>query len=136
MKRLFFLLISLLLNAEENLQENVQENANVGMEESITESFISDYEYGQMLYSNPRGVSCSQCHGKSGEGQVIVTYQDVEGTESIKGADIRKKTLKEMITSVNAYHKVMPRYYLTDDEVKAIYEYLQKKNEKYLLSAN
>lgn len=124
MKRLFFLLIPLLLTAEENVAE------------SKMGSFISDYEYGEMLYNNPRGVSCSQCHGKSGEGQVIVEYQDIEGKESIKGADIRKKSLQEMITSVNSYHKVMPRYYLTHDEVKAIYEYLQKKNESYLLSAN
>ncbi len=108
-------------------------------EESISgsesESFISEYEYGQMLYNNPRGVSCSQCHGKSGEGQVIVQYKKSLGKEAIRGADIRKKTLHEMIKSVNAYHKVMPRYYLTDDEVKAIYGYLQKKNRDYLLSA-
>jgi len=96
------------------------------------ESFISDYEYGEMLYNNPRGVSCSQCHGASGEGKVIVAYQDVEGKQTIKGADIRKKTLEEMISSISSYHKVMPRYYLTEDEVEAIYDYLQIKNKKYL----
>ena len=37
-----------------------------------------------------------------------------------------------MILSVNSYHKVMPRYYLTDDEVKAIYDYLQIINGEYL----
>ncbi len=105
-------------------------------EGNVTESFISDYEYGQMLYTNPRGVSCSQCHGSSGEGQVIVQYTNISGKESIKGADIRKKTLHEMIVSVNSYHKVMPRYYLTKDEVKAIYEYLQTINKAYLHSAN
>lgn len=96
---------------------------------SATESFITHYEYGEMLYSNPRGVSCSECHGSSGEGKVIVAYADIHGKEPIKGADIRKKTLDEMIKSVNSYHKVMPRYYLTDDEVKAIHDYLQKKNK-------
>ena len=93
------------------------------------EDFISHYEYGEMLYNNPRGVSCSQCHGKTGEGKVIVQYQDIHGKEVLKGADIRKKSLEEMIKSVNSYHKVMPRYYLTDDEVKAIYDYLQEKNK-------
>lgn len=102
--------------------------------ENANESFISHYEYGQMLYNNPRGVSCLECHGESGEGKVIVEYRDIHGKESIKSADIRKKTLEEMITSVNSYHKVMPRYYLTDDEVKAIYDYLQKKNKAYLNS--
>ncbi len=96
------------------------------------EDFISHYEYGQMLYSNPRGVSCSQCHGKSGEGEVIVKYHDEEGEKVIKGSDIRKKSLLQMTGSLNSYHVIMPRYYLTDEEVKAIYDYIQKKNEVYL----
>jgi len=118
-KKLWFLM-PLLLCAEDNIENNV------------TESFITDYEYGEMLYTNPRGVSCLECHGASGAGKTIVQYQDIHGKQAIKGADIRKKTLQEMITSVSSYHKVMPRYYLTDEEVKAIYEYLQKKNEAYL----
>ena len=96
------------------------------------EDFISHYEYGEMLYENPRGVSCMRCHGKSGEGQVIVEFHDIHGKQSIKGSDIRNKTIKDMITSVNSYHKVMPRYYLTDEEVKAIYDYLRVKNQDYL----
>ncbi len=98
------------------------------------ESFISHYEYGEMLYNNPRGVSCAECHGKSGEGKVIVTYQDIHGKEAIKGIDIRTKTLAEMLKSVRTYHKVMPRYYLTDEEVKAIYDYLKTKNKHYIES--
>jgi len=96
------------------------------------EDFISHYEYGQMLYNNPRGVSCSQCHGESGEGEVIVKYHDEEGEKIIKGIDIRKKSLQQMSGSLNSYHLIMPRYYLTDEEVKAIFDYLQKKNEVYL----
>ena len=96
------------------------------------EDFISDYEYGQMLYANPRGVSCSQCHGKNGEGKIIVEYRDVNGKEVLKGSDIRKESLSSMIHSVNAYHKIMPRYYLTNEEVRAIYDYLRIKNERYL----
>ena len=96
------------------------------------EDFISDYEYGEMLFANPRGVSCSQCHGKKGEGKVIVRYSDEKGDHKIESSDIRKKSLKEMIKSVNAYHEVMPRYYLTDKEVKMIYDFLQKKNRDYL----
>jgi cytochrome c553 len=97
-------------------------------EENITESFISDYEYGEMLYNNPRGVSCAECHGASGEGKTIIHYQDIHGEKEIRGSDIRKNSLIEMIKAVNSYHKVMPRYYLSDDEVKMIYNYLQKKN--------
>jgi mono/diheme cytochrome c family protein len=96
------------------------------------EDFISHYEYGEMLYANPRGVSCAECHGENGEGQTIVEFRDIHGKQALKGSDIRKNTLDEMIKSVNSYHQIMPRYYLTDAEVKAIYDYLQKKNEAYL----
>ena len=97
------------------------------------EDFISHYEYGEMLYANPRGVSCSQCHGKNGEGQNIVEYRDIHGKQVLRGSDIRKDTLSIMINAVNSYHKVMPRYYLTNEEVKAIYDYLRIKNQDYLL---
>ncbi len=98
-----------------------------------SEDFITHDEYGQMLYNNPRGVSCSQCHGDNGEGCVIVSFKDVDGKKKvIKGIDIRQENLSSMINSVNIYHKIMPRYYLTNEEVKAIYDYLQKKNEDYL----
>ena len=99
------------------------------------EDFISDYEYGEMLYANPRGVSCSQCHGKIGEGQIIVEYRDVDGKHILKGSDIRKDSLSSMIKAVNSYHKIMPRYYLTNEEVKAIYDYLKIKNKNYLLES-
>ena len=98
-----------------------------------SEDFISHYEYGQMLYSNPRGVSCAQCHGENGEGCVIVSFKDVDGKKKvIKGLDIRQKSLSTMIKSADVYHEVMPRYYLTNEEIKAIYDYLQKKNQEYL----
>lgn len=98
------------------------------------ESFITDYEYGEMLFNNPRGVSCSECHGLSGEGKVIVSYKEEKEEKNISGADIRQKTLAQMIHSVNNYHAVMPRYYLTNKEVQTIYEYLQSKNKEYLKS--
>jgi len=94
------------------------------------ESFISEYEYGEMLYDNPRGVSCKECHGASGKGKTIVQYKDIHGKQKIYGADIRNTTLKEMSDAVNSYHKIMPRYYLTTEEIKAIYKYLQKRKEK------
>jgi len=101
-----------------------------------SEDFISHYEYGQMLYNNPRGVSCAQCHGENGEGCVIVSFKDVDGKEKvIKGLDIRDKTLAVMIKSADIYHEVMPRYYLTNEEIKAIYDYIQKKNEDHFLTS-
>ena len=100
--------------------------------EKATESFISEYEYGEMLYANPRGVSCAECHGDAGEGKSIVHYEDIHGKQELRGSDIRNSSLSSMIDALNTYHKVMPRYYLTDDEVEAIYKYLQKKHKKDL----
>lgn len=92
------------------------------------EAFISHYEYGEMLYQNPRGISCLQCHGKHGEGKTILEYQEGDELKRLRGADIRDTTLRDMIKAVNTYHKVMPRYYLTDKEVEAMYDYLKEKN--------
>jgi len=97
-----------------------------------SEDFISHYDYGKMLYESPRGVSCIQCHGFNGEGKTIVEYETKNGKEQIDGTDIRRVDLKSMIKNLNKNHAVMPHYYLTEHEVKAIYDYLQKKNSEYL----
>lgn len=97
---------------------------------SAEEDFISHYEYGQMLYKFPRGVSCVECHGEAGEGKVIVEFRDIHGKKKISGSDIRQKSLPEMIKALNSYHEIMPRYYLTDEEIKAIYDFLQERNKK------
>jgi mono/diheme cytochrome c family protein len=95
------------------------------------EAFISYYDYGEMLYQNPRGISCMQCHGAKGEGKIILEYKDSKGNiQTLKGVDIRQKPLKSMVLAMNRYHKVMPRYYLTEKEVKAIYDYLEVKNKE------
>ena len=94
------------------------------------EDFISDFEYGQMLYENPRGISCAACHAKNGEGKKIVSYQEDNKTIVIKGADIRSRTLDEIEIIVARNHPVMPKYYLTHEEVEAIYNYLQEMNER------
>ena len=99
---------------------------------SANEDFISHYEYGEMLYANPRGVSCAQWHGEKGDGKVIVTYKEEKEKKSLEGPDIRRESLSRMIRSVNEYHQIMPRYYLTDEEIKTIYDYIQKKNADYL----
>ena len=96
------------------------------------EDFISHYEYGEMLYNQPRGVSCAECHGESGEGKIIVEFRDIHGKKILRGPDIRRESLASMMNSVNSYHKIMPRYYLTNEEVQAIYDYLQEKNSEYL----
>ena len=123
--RLLLLLLPIFLISEDN---------------NIKDSFLSDFEYGKMLYNNPRGIPCSKCHGKRGKGgHKIAKYYDKYGNPKLlKGSNITKYTLKELKDSLSnrfkdkknhiVRHKIMPIYYLTDEEIRAIYLYL--KGEK------
>ena len=102
--------------------------------------FITNYEYGKMLYHNPRGISCAKCHGEKANGKLIAKYYVIKktkhSTETIEKTimapniqNISLKDLKERLLNYK-YLSVMPKYnYLTDDEIKAIYLYItsQKK---------
>ena len=90
---------------------------------------MSHYEYGEMLYGNPRGVSCAQCHGKKGEGKVIVTYRYEKREHNITGPNIKHSSFQTMLGALGKGHNIMPRYYLTDEEVKAIYDYLHSEKQ-------
>ena len=94
------------------------------------EDFISHYEYGEMLYKYPRGVSCVECHAEDGSGKLITEYRDILGKHQIIGADIRQTNRDKMIAALNSDHKIMPRYYLTDNEIEAIYDFLQEKTKR------
>jgi len=94
------------------------------------EDFISEFEYGQMLYQNPRGVSCVPCHGDTGEGKTIAVYRDRDGNEKrLFGADIRQSDIERYRESIRKGPGVMPRYFLTDREIEAIYRYIRKVND-------
>jgi len=95
------------------------------------EDFISEYEYGEMLYNNPRGISCTSCHGEYAQGKKIVEYYTTDGKRVVvKGSDIRDITLTELHKSLNKNHRIMPRYYLANKEVIAIYKYIKEKNRR------
>jgi len=107
----------------------------------LSEDFISNLEYGAMLYKNPRGIGCIKCHAKNAKGKVIATYiEDKTGkTKAIIAPNIKKvsykvfynrlkysKVLKKGKFRVINY-SVMPKYdYLVDSEIKAIYRYIHK----------
>ncbi|NOZ91076.1 MAG: cytochrome c [Epsilonproteobacteria bacterium] len=94
-----------------------------------------------MLYKNPRGISCSKCHGKEGKGgQKIAKYYDkYSNPKLLKGINITGYSFQELKASLEnkfrdennhrVRHKIMPIYYLTDQEVKAIYTYLKSVKE-------
>jgi cytochrome c1 len=114
-----------------------------------TNWFITNYEYGKMLYNNPRGISCAKCHGKKGNGKVVTYFVNSKGTKTvIKTAPIKnitfeklkkalfhqikiKPVLKQNPGSLLKYINIMPKYdYLTDDEIKAILLYLNSKDKQ------
>lgn len=101
----------------------------------LAEDFISEFEYGQMLYNDPRGVSCVSCHGETGEGKHIANYRIRDKSShkvlkkiSIDGPDIRNATLEQIKDSTQKGKGIMPKYFLTDKEVKTIHAYIQAVN--------
>ncbi len=95
------------------------------------EDFITDFEYGQMLYRDPHGASCAACHGETGAGRLIGDYVDTDGhTITLRGSDIRHATLTQIRHSVQSGRGVMPRYFLTEQEIGMLHAYLQKVNQR------
>ncbi len=108
-------------------------------------SFISNQEYGLMLYNNPRGISCAKCHGSKGKGELIATYIDDKTgkKQQLIAPNISNLTWKVFFNKIKyskilkngkfkvLNYSVMPKYdYLTDSEIKAIYDYITSKKEK------
>ena len=113
----------------------------------IPDSFITKYEYGKMLYHNPRGISCAKCHGDDAKGMEIskfkhvikkriyncvVESQDITniGFEKFKAKlDPDKKVKKpnfekDQVCEKMIYGNTMPKYFLTQDELESIYYYI------------
>jgi len=116
-------------------------------EDNFDNSFITKYEYGKMLYNNPRGISCNKCHGDDAKGKVIVKFKHQENDKiyncEIKSANITNVTLELFQATLNpkiekpkkkfdktevceklTYQNSMPKYFLTNEELNSIYFYL------------
>jgi len=104
-------------------------------------SFITQYEYGKMLYNNPRGVSCKECHGHNARGKVISSFKHIKKnktfscqvkTNSITSIDllkfrdklnskvIKKKFKESEICNKLIYGNIMPKYFLKKEEQDSI----------------
>jgi len=95
------------------------------------EDFISEFEYGQMLYSDPRGVSCASCHGKVGKKRFIASYKEDSGIlKEFYAPDIREVDLKQFKKTLSSGGRIMPKYYLTNKEVEAIFKYIKSINKE------
>jgi mono/diheme cytochrome c family protein len=103
--------------------------------------FITNYEYGKMLYNNPRGISCAKCHGQNAKGKTIVSYFEKKKKlnkiekikKTIKAPNIQNITYEELKNRLLNYKylSIMPKYnYLTNDEIEALYLYIQAQKGK------
>ena len=62
------------------LNSFAEENPN---DMDINNSFITKYEYGKMLYNNPRGIGCNNCHGDDARGKNLLSLSMFKIKKSI-----------------------------------------------------
>ena len=102
-------------------------------------SFITKLEYGEMLYKNPRGVGCIKCHMKADKSVVISKYKEIDKKtkkleeKSIIAPAINNVSFEKFVEKMKAdktESKVMPTYFLTEDELKSLYYYIKNINKK------
>ena len=95
-----------------------------------TASFITPAEYASQLYKNPRGIGCNKCHGESGEGRLIATYKHKGKKRFFRGPKISRMHYSEFYRALNSRKRAMPRYFLTDREIQALYLHLHQDKNK------
>lgn len=116
--------------------------------EDINNSFITKFEYGKMLFNNPRGIGCNSCHGNDAKGRIIVDFKQEHNKKlydcslvapNIKGIDYEifskkvnskknenKKFEKTQVCEKLIYYaNIMPTYFLVEEEIEAIYHYIK-----------
>ena len=115
----------------------------------INNSFITKNEYGKMLYNNPRGIGCNSCHGNDARGKKMVNFKQETKDKKIYNCslvvpDIKNIDYQTFSAKINFkknpnlkfekeqvcekliyYANVMPTYFLVEDEIEAIYYYIQ-----------
>jgi len=90
-------------------------------------SFITEAEYASQLYHSPRGIGCFKCHGEKGEGKLIANYKDKGEKKSFRPPAINMLDFESFYKAMSKRQRGMPRYFLTDEEIKILYVYLHPK---------
>jgi len=95
-----------------------------------TSSFITPIEYAAQLYKNPRGIGCNNCHGENGEGKLIAKYKHKGVEKSFRGPAINSIKYSAFYKALNKRKNGMPRYFLTDKEIQALFLHLHQNEKK------
>ncbi len=96
---------------------------------SAESSFITQEEYSTQLYHSPLGIGCHLCHGEKGEGKIVAKYKHKNHLKDFKGPAINTLSYQEFYTALTERQRGMPRYFLIEDEIKALYYYLEQRNK-------
>ena len=141
MFKLMILTLPILLLSSGDISQYLVKN-------KLNDSFITKYEYGKMLYKNPRGVSCIKCHGIDAKGKIIARFihmkkkkkyhcvvqsadiTDISKEQFIIKLDPNKKSKKRhfeksQVCEKLIYGHIMPKYFLTDDEIDSLFYYIK-----------
>ncbi len=95
---------------------------------AASESFITNDEYAKMLYKNPRGIGCGNCHGQRGEGKVLTEFTKGDKRYVVSAPAIYNLSMKRFKKALKQPSKLMPEYFLTEEEMAYLYFYLLKQN--------
>lgn len=95
-----------------------------------TQIFMTDIEYGSMFYQNPRSIGCDKCHGLKGEKTLIAKYKHKGKQKFLYAPDIRNLSDENFSKVFRKNNKIMPKYFLTDDEIKTLHNYIKEVNKK------
>ncbi len=105
----------------------------LGFYKIFAADFITPKEYAKMLYENPRGISCKNCHGESGAEQILGHFIVKGEKKAFLVPSIQNLSFEEFKNSLTEFKdskSIMPNYSLTDDEIVALYNYIQQEKEK------
>ena len=102
---------------------------------AFSEEFITESEYAKMLYKNPRGIGCDKCHGSKGDGALIVKYKAFNKKtnkyeeRSLMAPRINNLEFDKFKSAVTDSKGVMPSYFLTENEILNLFEYITSFNK-------
>jgi len=94
------------------------------------DSFITESEYAQDLYKNPRGIGCNNCHGKNGEGMTISKYKEKGENMALKTKSIKDLSYEDFNKAFKKSKGVMPKYFLTKQEILTLYTFLHVEKKE------
>ena len=97
------------------------------------EDFITLKEYAKMLYENPRGISCKNCHGANGGEQILGHYTKKGKKIAFVVPSIQNLSFEEFskaLSELKDAKSIMPTYSLTKEEIRTLYEYINEKETK------